>query len=72
MRFDGEVQRLRFTLGDDGIVPCPEVGEDLGSAPGRMNDRLGSFVRLLEDLGVLSWQEGERLVEGQLSDAARS
>jgi hypothetical protein len=67
MRFDGEVQRLRFTLGDDGIVPCPEVGEKFGSAPGRMNDRLGSFVCLLEDLGVLSWEDGERLVEGQLS-----
>lgn len=70
MRFDGEVQRLRFTLGDDGIIPCPEVGEKFGSAPKRMDDRLGSFVRLLEDLGVLSWQDGGRLVAGQLSGAA--
>ena len=47
MRFDGEVQRRRFTLGDEGIVPTPEVGDRLGDHLVRMADRLYAFIGLL-------------------------
>ncbi len=56
-RFDGEIQRLRFILGDTGIVPTPTVG-DLGKLPGFMNDRLSSFTNLLKDLAILKGNVG--------------
>jgi hypothetical protein len=62
MRFDGEVQRLRFTLGDEGIIPTAEVGNKLGKYPGRMADRLGSFISILCDAGMLAWRKDGRLV----------
>jgi len=62
MRFDGEVQRLRFILGVDGIIPTPEVGDKLGEHPVRMADRLYEFIGILCDLGILRWQ-----VDGQLT-----
>jgi hypothetical protein len=61
MRFDGNVQRLRFTLGDEGIIPTAEVGKKLGKYPGRMADRLDSFIGILCDAGMLAWQKDGRL-----------
>lgn len=56
-RFDGQVQRLRFTLGDSGIIPTSEAAQKLGQAPVRMADRLRSFMGLLSDLEVIRWTE---------------
>lgn len=64
MRFDGEVQRLRFTLGDEGIIPTAEVGDKRGEHPVRMADRLYSFIGILCDIGVVEWQEDGQLVTG--------
>lgn len=64
MRFDGEVQRLRFIVGDEGIVPTEEVGNKLGQTPVRMADRLPAFVGLLCDLEILQ-QDGEAFGLGQ-------
>jgi hypothetical protein len=64
IRFDGEVQRLRFTLGDEGIMPTVEVGKKLGEAPNRMADRLASFISLLCDVHVLQWNAEGQLVHG--------
>ncbi|MDG1897242.1 MAG: hypothetical protein P8J37_20285 [Fuerstiella sp.] len=63
-RFDGEVQRLRFTTGDDGIIPSTSVGAKLGSSPARMADRLRSFLGLLQDLEVIVWDEGQSMTCG--------
>jgi hypothetical protein len=52
-RFDGEIQRLHFTLGDDGIIPTLEAQGKLGRPPGRMADRLDALIGLLCDLDVL-------------------
>jgi hypothetical protein len=67
MRFDGEVQRLRFTIGDQGIIPTAEVGNRLGEHPHRMLDRLPSFIGLLCDVGVLGRDGEGRLVRGTTS-----
>jgi hypothetical protein len=72
MRFDGEVQRLRFTLGDEGIVPTPEVGDKLGEHPVRMADRLFSFIGILCDAGILKWQDDGRLTTGEQPLPARA
>lgn len=70
-RFDGKLQRLRFTLGDGGIVRCAEVPADkFGGRPSRMVDRLGAFTRLLTDLGVVRCDADERLVAGPLASVA--
>lgn len=58
MRFDGEVQRLRFTLGDDGIVPTEELRDKLAVPPVRMADRLRSFAGILSDLDILDIHDG--------------
>ncbi len=53
-RFDGQSQRLRFVLGDEGIVPTRSAADKLGkSLPGWTADRLWSFVGLLRDLSVV-------------------
>jgi hypothetical protein len=64
MRFDGQVQRLRFTLGDEGIIPTPDVGDRLGEHPVRMADRLYSFISILCDVGILTWHEDGPLTVG--------
>jgi hypothetical protein len=64
MPFDGQIQRLRFTLGDEGIVPTPEVGDKLGEPPVRMADRLYSFIGILTDVGILKGEKGSRLMIG--------
>jgi hypothetical protein len=66
MRFDGEIQRLRFTLGDEGFIPTAEVGDKLGEHPVRMVDRLNTYIALLDDLDVLRWQDDGRLVQCSL------
>jgi hypothetical protein len=66
-RFDGQVQRLRFTLGDTGIIPTVAAAKNLGQEPGRMNDRLWSFMGLLSDLDVINWTEGTPLRVGPKS-----
>jgi hypothetical protein len=64
VRFDGRVQRLRFTLGDDGIVPTPEVRDKLGATPVRMADRLYAFIGLLSDLDVVRSDDESRATAG--------
>ncbi len=63
-RFDGQVQRLRFTLGDAGIIPTTATAGKLGQSPVRMADRLPAFLGLLSDLDVIKWQIGEPLLPG--------
>jgi hypothetical protein len=69
VRFDGRVQRLRFTIGDDGIVPTPEVRdkEKLGTTPVRMADRLHAFIGLISDLDVVRSDEEGRITAGTRS-----
>jgi hypothetical protein len=64
VRFDGRVQRLRFTLGDDGIVPTPEVRDKLGATPVRMADRMSAFIGLLSDLDVVWLDDENRVTAG--------
>ena len=64
-RFDGQVQRLRFTLGDSGIIPTVAAAAKLGQAPVRMADRLTSFLGLLTDLDVIERKDGEPLRVGR-------
>jgi hypothetical protein len=68
MRFGGLLQRLRFTLGDGGIVPSTEVGAKLGNHHLRMADRLWSFTNLLSDVEVVR-REGGRLMAGRFAEA---
>lgn len=57
-RFDGEVQRLRFALGDEGIVPTTSAASKIGEgSPPWMEDRVKSFVSLLCDLSILRQDE---------------
>lgn len=67
-RFDGQVQRLRFTLGDSGIIPTTEAAKKMGQPPVRMADRLTSFMGLLADLDVIKWVENEPLQVGIHAD----
>jgi hypothetical protein len=63
-RFDGEVQRLRFIVGDEGIIPTLEAKGDLGRPPRRTADRLNAFIGILCDLGVLNWDADDVLSVG--------
>lgn len=67
-RFDGQVQRLRFTLGDSGIIPTAAAAKKLGQSPVRMADRLPSLLGLLSDLDVIKWQDDEALEIGVHTD----
>jgi hypothetical protein len=63
-RFDGELQRLRFTLGDSGIIPTVAAASKLGQSGMRTQDRLSSFLGLLTDLDVIKWTDGQPFVLG--------
>jgi hypothetical protein len=53
-RYDGQIQRLRFLLGDDGIVPTRSSQSTLGQGEAPwMADRLDAFLYLLSDLDVV-------------------
>ena len=52
-RFDGRTQRLRFIIGDQGIVPTLSVGKSIGKGFEVMADRLECFLGLLTDLNVI-------------------
>jgi hypothetical protein len=68
-RFDGESQRMRFVLGDDGIVPTRSMAEKLATGvPGWMVDRLGAFANLLCDLSVLRSNDQGQLSLGPLAE----
>ena len=67
-RFDGQVQRLRFTLGDSGIIPATAAAKKLGQSPVRMADRLPSFLGLLSDLDIIRWEEDQPLEVGPHTD----
>ncbi|MFN9286782.1 MAG: hypothetical protein ACK6EB_01850, partial [Planctomyces sp.] len=66
-RFDGQVQRLRFTWGDTGIVPT-SAAKNLGQSPVRMADRLSSFLGLLSDLDVIEWPKDLPMMAGANTD----
>lgn len=71
-RFDGSSQKLRFLLGDDGIIPSKSAIDKMGkSIPGWTQDRLGAFVRLLCDIGVLE-AESEGFVVGEMASEVYS
>jgi hypothetical protein len=57
IRFDGAIQRLRFTLGDEGIVPTSEARDKLGKVPYRTADRLDAFVGILSDLDIIQYSD---------------
>lgn len=68
-RFDGENQRLRFILADEGIVPTRSAAGKLGETiPGWTADRLDAFVDLLCDLSVIEVREDGRLQAGVLAE----
>lgn len=67
-RFDGSSQKLRFVLGDDGIVPTKSAINKMGkSVPGWTQDRLIAFTDLLCDVGVLIPQDDGGLKVGPLA-----
>jgi hypothetical protein len=66
-RFDGKVQRLRFILGDEGIVPTLEVKDDLGRLPRWTADRLDAFIGILCDLDILKCDADDVLSVGPYS-----
>jgi hypothetical protein len=72
-RFDGTNQRLRFVLGDDGIVPTIWATEKLAGneIPGWTADRLDAFVSLLCDLCVLVRDESHGLMVGEMARAVQ-
>ena len=68
-RFDGHVQRLRFILGDTGIVPTASAASTLGvKNPPWMADRLTAFTNLLCDLSILSMDDQGLLELGNTAD----
>jgi hypothetical protein len=64
IRFDSEIQRLRFTLGDEGIIPTAEAQDRLGAPPVRTADRLPAFIGILRDVEVLEENEAGVLSPG--------
>lgn len=54
-RFDGNAQRLRFLIGDNGIEPTLKAREEMGELylPW-MSDRLDTLTSLLCDCKVLT------------------
>ena len=63
-RFDGELQRLRFLLGDSGITPTRSAAAQMGVAPTRTADRLPALLHLLVDTDVLRSDETGTLSVG--------
>lgn len=64
-RFDGrDVQRLRFSLDDAGIVRTPAVAATPALEPNLMADRLDAFVNLLNDLCIVDVDQDARIVVG--------
>jgi hypothetical protein len=66
-RFDGEGQRLRFALGDRGIIPVIPIDHLTDGIPGWTNDRLGAMADLLSDLSVVSIDSDGRLALDELA-----
>lgn len=64
-RLDDQAQKLRFTLGDEGIVPTPNVSNFGTSVPPRMADRLDAFLGLLEDLDIVRKNENNTYAAGE-------
>jgi hypothetical protein len=71
-RFDGQNQRLRFVLGDGGIVPTRSAIDKLAGnqLPGWTADRLWSFSRLLCDVDVIAEDDKGGLDLGELAEEA--
>lgn len=68
-RFDGQNQRLRFVLGDRGIVPTHHAAAKLADGlPGWTPDRLDAFTNLLLDVSVLQVRDDGGLEPGELAD----
>lgn len=68
-RFDGKIQRLRFLLGDEGIVPTGSSQGNLGKGEAPwMADRLDAFVNLLSDLDVLEVGSSGGVLIGRNAD----
>lgn len=64
VRFDGVVQRLRFTLGDQGIIRTAAVAGQKPLAPSWMADRLDAFIQILCDLDALRRDSQGSIWEG--------
>jgi hypothetical protein len=69
-RFDGNRQRLRFAIGDGGIVPTRSAMEKLAGddIPGWTADRLLAFTDLLCDLSVVARTDEGGLSPGEMAD----
>lgn len=70
-RFDGESQRLRFVLGDAGIIPTRsalEKGLPGNELPGWTADRLWAFTKLLCDLSIVVEDDDGNLSLGDLAE----
>jgi len=57
-RFDGNTQRLRFAIGDDGLEQVGQASNFGGLDLPWMADRLDSFSDLLGDLDVVTKEDG--------------
>ena len=58
-RFDGNTQRLRFAIGDDGLEQVGQASNFGGLDLPWMADRLDSFSDLLGDLDVVTKEDGK-------------
>ena len=57
-RFDGNAQRIRFLMGDNGIEPMASARKDFGDLDlPWMPDRLDTLIALLCDCDVLAEQD---------------
>lgn len=65
-RFDGQVQRLRFLLGDEGIMPAASAKHMMGDRlPNWMADRLQAFIDLMTDLDLVAVEADLTLKAGK-------
>lgn len=64
-RFDGQTQRLRFVLGDKGIIPAAKLS---GNNLPWMADRLVAFIDLLCDISILNQDAEGSLTLGDNAD----
>lgn len=70
-RFDGNAQRIRFLMGDNGIEPTISARKDFGDLDlPWMQDRLGTLIALLTDCDVITDNDGE-LRPGQTAAAVK-
>ena len=71
-RFDGQAQRLRFLLADEGIAPTLSTKDLAKRDIPYMPDRLDTLIELLSDIKVLRLNENASLNLGERAESIKS